>query len=34
MLQWKARFFFLLASLGTIASALGFAGWDWLHFGW
>lgn len=34
MLQWKARFFFLLAALGLIASALGNSGWDWLHWGW
>ena len=34
MLQWKARFVFVLASLGAIASVAGFAGWDWLHFGW
>lgn len=34
MLQWKARLLVMLAALGAIASVLGGAGWDWLHWGW
>lgn len=34
MLQWKARFTLLLASLVTIAALVGRAGLDWFNYGW